>query len=260
MRKSNARAVAPIHSVVKSLARKAERMKPAAVPSELRALTRFDQLPNHCGTFHVADAGSEPHLHIGEYAVVDVLDTEPQHGELYILQNQGGCRRRWLCCIREDQGVKNGSYRIGNDPSVQYWWAGDLRGFRQTSERVAGSIPVFAGLSDGPYSTEHLRSKLVGRVVGYAVVPMVKVIAPEAGYRDEAAGNAAFDPAEYVDTLLRAGYRLAVCGNRHMEYLPERRCTAAEEEAVMAVRWKFVEASTAIERVRAECLRRGLAA
>jgi hypothetical protein len=44
-----------------------------------------------------------------------------------------------------------------------------------------------------------------------------------------------------------------------METLPERPRTPAEEQAVMAVRWKFVEASTALARVRAECLRRGLA-
>jgi hypothetical protein len=242
------------------LAKNARRMRrdPAAHVTELRALTCFDSLPNGCGTFHVAGDGSEPHLHVGEYAVVDVLDCEPQHGELYVLQSEYGERRRRLCCVREDQGVKSGRWQIGNDPSVQYWWAGDIRGFRQTSKRIDGSIPVFAGLSDGPYSTEHLRSKLVGRVVGYAVAPMVKVIAPEAGYRDETAGNAAFDPAQYVDALLDAGYQVAVCGDKFMEHLPERHMTAAQEAAVMAVRWKFVEASSAVERVRAECQRRGL--
>jgi hypothetical protein len=239
------------------MSKSARRAPSAPQVTQLRALTRFDRLPSHCGTFHVTDDGSEPHLHVGEYAVVDVLDCEPQHGELYVLQNQGGRRRRWLCCIREDRGHRDGSYQIGDDPSVQYWWAADVRGFRQTSKRIEGSIPVFAGLSDGPYSTEHLKSKLVGRVVGYAVVPMVKTIAPEAGYRDEAAGNAAFDPGEYVDTLLDAGYQMAVCADKFMEHLPERHMTAAQEEAVMAVRWKFVEASSAVQRVRGECLRRG---
>jgi hypothetical protein len=231
-------------------------MKSAAASTELRALTRFDHLPKSCGSFHVADDGSEPHLHVGEYAVVDVLDCELQHGELYVLQNQSGRRRRRLCCIRVDRGSQDGSYQIGDDPSVQYWWADDMRGFRQTSERIEGDIPVFAGLSDGPYSTEHLRSKLVGRVVGYSVVPMGKTIAPEADYCNEACGNAAFDPAEYVDVLIAAGYRLSVGAGYYYEEMPHRR--NADEAAVMAVRWKFCEASTALERVKAECIRRGL--
>jgi hypothetical protein len=69
-----------------------------------------------------------------------------------------------------------------------------------------GGIPVFAGLSNGPYRTEHLESKLIGRVVGVASSPLGELLAPAAGWENEEAGNAAFDPAEYLDTLLAADF------------------------------------------------------
>lgn len=58
---------------------------------------------------------------------------------------------------------------------------------------------MFAGLSDGPYQTEYLRSKLIGRVVGVASSPLGGLLEPSAGWLNEAAGNAAFDPAEYIE-------------------------------------------------------------
>ena len=91
------------------------------------------------------------------------------------------------------------------------WFVGDLRGYRQTSEVAFDSIPVFAGLSDGPYRTEHLQSKLIGRVVGVAFSPLGGLLAPAAGYENEEAANAAFDPVEYIDVLLATGHKPAVC-------------------------------------------------
>jgi hypothetical protein len=66
------------------------------------------------------------------------------------------------------------------------WFGGlsGLAGFRRTNETVFGGIPVFAGLSDGPYKPRHLRKKLLGRVVGYAEAALGRLLQPCAGWAD----------------------------------------------------------------------------
>jgi hypothetical protein len=91
------------------------------------------------------------------------------------------------------------------------------------------------------------------------------LLAPAAGWENEEAGNAAFDPSEYIETLLGAGYRPHLLrGSRHewnyYEHFPTRRQTRAKEAAVTAVRYKFCAASTALDRVIEECVRRALVA
>ncbi|HEX5864526.1 MAG TPA: hypothetical protein VF014_09790 [Casimicrobiaceae bacterium] len=86
---------------------------------------------------------------------------------------------------------------------------------------------------------------------------------PPANENEEAA-NAAFDPVEYVDVLLASGARPAViCDSNgqaryYYEEVPRRRQTEAEEAAELAVRQKYRAASTALDRVKQECIRRGL--
>src|SRR5690242_15073099 len=67
-----------------SRASRPNRLKPQ---QEYRALTFFDRLPRAHKTFLVRDDGSEPHLWSGEHAVIDASDREPQHGELYLVQD-----------------------------------------------------------------------------------------------------------------------------------------------------------------------------
>jgi hypothetical protein len=64
------------------------------------------------------------------------------------------------------------------------WWVGDLAGFRRTDETAIGGVPVFAGLSDGPYSARHLKKKLLGHVVGYALAALGGLLEPCAGWAD----------------------------------------------------------------------------
>jgi hypothetical protein len=61
-------------------------LKKAAGTSPIRALTYFESLPPHHKTFHVGDDDSAPHLKPGEFAVIDTSDTEPQRGEIYLIQ------------------------------------------------------------------------------------------------------------------------------------------------------------------------------
>jgi hypothetical protein len=141
----------------------------------LRALTLFDTLPQGHVTFSVTEDGAEPHLRRNEYAVIDTTDREPQHGELFLIQHEGSSRRRYIVHVRRSYANITGP---GAEKSL-VWWTGDLRGFRRTSEEASGGIPVYAGLSDGPYRTEHLQTKLIGRVVGVALSPLSGLIAQE---------------------------------------------------------------------------------
>jgi hypothetical protein len=221
--------------------------------SGLRALTVFDRLPAKHVTFLTSEDGAEPHLCKGEFAVVDTTDRDPQHGELYVIQYQGSERRRALVQVRSDRLNITGP---GAEPSL-VWWCGDLRGWRQTDEKTLG-CPVFAGMSDGPYRTENLQPKLIGRVVGVAFTALGNQLPTCAGWEDEEAGNAAFDPAEYLDILIRTGHEPRIQGDYYFEKMPDRALTKAEQAAVTAVRWKYVKASTALIRLKAECVRRGL--
>jgi hypothetical protein len=275
MSKSNTRSRAPArHQTTRKTATKATRksspqpgravalvpQKPvgdSALPSGthqpgLRALTLFDTLPQGHVTFLVTEDGAEPHLRRNEYAVIDTTDREPQHGELYLVQSQSGVRRRYI--VHATRSYANITGPGAADSEV--WWLGDLRGFRQTREKI-GNIPIMAGLSDGPFRAENLQSKLVGRIVGVALSSLGGLIAEQAGYQDEIGGNAAFDAAHYLDALITAGYRPYLINGYYFEAFPERRCEKLEM-AVTAVRRKFVEAPTALERVKAECQRRGL--
>jgi hypothetical protein len=227
--------------------------------SHFRALTLMKKLSPGQKTFRVTEDDSAPHLTKGEYAVVDTADRDLQNGELYLVQSNSGERPRNIFQTRSDMLNITGP---GAEPSL-VWWVGHLRGFRKTDEVVDGHIPVFAGLSDGPYETEGLQSKLIGRIIGVAFSPLDGLIAASAGYENEAAGNAAFDPAEYLDALISTGHKPSVFYDgrgllHYCELLPQRSLRRAEHKAVWKAREKFGEASTGLDRVKQECVRRGM--
>jgi hypothetical protein len=235
------------------------RKQPAPAQSPLRALTFFETLPPGHKTFRVPDDGSSPHLKEREYAVIDTTDREPQHGELFLKASSSGRSRRSIVQVKADM-----LQFTGVDTESPVWWLCDLAGFRQIDDM--GGIPIFAGMSAGPYDAaeQYLQTQLIGRVVGYAANSFGHLMAPEAGWENEEAGNAAFDPAEYVDVLIGAGYQPSVFRRRDgsmglYETNPlERRPTSAQHAAYMAARTKYCAASKALDRVVAECLRRGL--
>jgi hypothetical protein len=145
-----------------------------AEPRPIRALTVFDSLPRNHRTILIRDDASAPHLKAGEYAVIDTTDRELQSGELYVIQYDSGDRRRHLVQIR------TGHITTDSGRRELVWWVGDLAGFRQTDEKIFG-LPVFAGMSDGPYTPGLLKKKLLGRVVGYAEMALGGLLAPCAG-------------------------------------------------------------------------------
>ncbi|MCP3463587.1 hypothetical protein [Bradyrhizobium sp. CCGUVB23] len=171
-------------------------------PQTSRALPLFHHLTQRLKTFRVDDTGSEPQIRFGEYAVVYTNDCNPVHDELFVIQYDSGERRRHVAHVTSSYVNITGP---GADDTLVYW-VGDLAGFRQMSRSETGA-PVFAGISDGPYMPEHLKRKLMGRVVGVAKSSLGDVIAPSAGWENEVEGNAAFDPVEYTETLLASGCR-----------------------------------------------------
>ncbi|MDQ6734647.1 MAG: hypothetical protein M3Z35_11150, partial [Nitrospirota bacterium] len=204
------------------------------------------------------DDASDQNKHKEEYAVIHTTDRDVQHRQLYLIQYENGRRSRHISQATADQINVSGE---GGGSSL-VWFMRDLRGFRKTNESTGG-IPIYAGLSDGPYWTENLQSKLIGRVVGFASSPLGELLAPAAGWENEEAGNAAFDPAEYIDALLSAGFEPYIFpsvkhGWDYCEHFPERRQTESEKAAVLAARYKYCAASTALDRVIEECKRRRL--
>ena len=140
----------------------------SAQPGEYRALTVFDRLPDGCVGFPVVDPNSMPHLRLGEIAVCDMTDREPQHGELFVMQWCRGRQSIMQAAAREHMGV-DGQPFTG-------WWTRNLAAQRFSyAERVAmirceDSEIASAGMSlcftDGPRQIDRFREAIVGRIIG----------------------------------------------------------------------------------------------
>jgi hypothetical protein len=237
-------------------------MKPTHTP--IRALGTFDRLEPGHRTFLVDDNRSVPHLRPNEYAVIDTSDRELQHGELYLVQFGTG---------RGIFQARSTMLRLGGwtEPGI-VWWVRALRGMptpdqmeviRETAAR-RGMIPVFDGLSDGPYETDHLQSKLIGRVVGVAFSALDALIRDEPPDESELRrADEAFDPVEYVDLLLSDGRAPFVVpgriGGYHLCEPPGTPPCLDEsgKAAFTRARERYLAAPSSAQRVVHECLRRG---
>ncbi|MFG1212014.1 hypothetical protein V5F72_24120 [Xanthobacter flavus] len=160
-----------------SLAPKAQTPAPFQHQPELRALMMFPTLPPGHMTFQVQDNDFFPHLRRGEFAVVDLSDHQPTEGELFLIsyrdpREETGFIYR-VCQMRSEMWGRrpDGSWCSSslmtdgdrlepqwsavhwNPPATQWEWEDRLH---------AGTV---RGV-EGPYTTEHAASKLVGRIVG----------------------------------------------------------------------------------------------
>ncbi|MFC7700929.1 hypothetical protein ACFQX9_30135 [Bradyrhizobium sp. GCM10028915] len=140
--------------------------QPLHIP-EYRALMVFDQVPASCILQLVGNSESAPHLRPGEFAVVDTSDTDPQHGELYLIRWMSGGTDIVQAFCRPGFNSEIGHY-IG-------WWTRSLRrrDYDQEVAKAARAAAPGAILSiprgcmvDGPRREEQFRQALVGRVVG----------------------------------------------------------------------------------------------
>lgn len=121
-------------------------------PDGLRALTMYADLPEQHGIFPVVDNDHAPHLRLGEIAIFDKTDREPQHGELFVVQWSGGGRAIRQVVRREHRGIDGGMF--------EGWWTRSLA----PNVFIPGYPPMT--YADGPQLIEHFREKLIGRVVG----------------------------------------------------------------------------------------------
>ncbi len=114
---------------------------------QLRALDVLDVVPAGCVAV-VDDTGlCEPHIRIGEFAIADTTDRDPIKGEIFAIRWKEGGRISIL-------QARVMECDIGDGPQPT-WWVGPMPGAR------------IAATSEGPFSdNEHLKSKIVGRIVG----------------------------------------------------------------------------------------------
>jgi hypothetical protein len=113
----------------------------------LRALTVFEDVPPGHKVVQVFVEGFEPHLAVGEFAVIDTTDKHPQFGELYAI-SFNSVRTPTGRVIRIVQPY-NG---VGSDVGVMFRF-----GLRRPGAMVS---------ADGPLSFEGWPDQCLGRVVG----------------------------------------------------------------------------------------------
>ena len=140
----------------------------SAQPGEYRALTVFDRLPEGCIAFPVVDALSMPHLRLGEIAVCDGTDREPQHGELFVIEWSSGRQSIMQAAAREHMGV-DGKPFTG-------WWTRNLAASQLSAREklwaihcddseIASAVMSLC-FTDGPRQIDGFRKAIVGRIVG----------------------------------------------------------------------------------------------
>src|SRR5262245_33857216 len=137
---------------------------PMPSTDQIRALDHYDALPPGCATFLVSDGTCGPHLGRGEFAVVDMSDQRPQHGELFLIRSKAPMMKETRR-VRQLRAAMERTNLAGPDEESLCWW---IRPMRMTRDGEINGIPVFQGLSEGPYHDEHIPARLIGRVIGYA--------------------------------------------------------------------------------------------
>ena len=123
-----------------------EKSRELDLQPELRALDILDVVPSGCMAVRDLNGLCEPHIKIGEFAIADTNDRRPQHGEIFLLRWSNGTMSIMQAVLRPTNLVSG---------KELCWWVRPMPGARRLAT------------SDGPYSDiEHLKSKIVGRVIG----------------------------------------------------------------------------------------------
>ena len=122
-------------------------MADVAAHATFRALTVYGDVPAGCKVVMVLHDGFEPHLRVGEFAVVDTADKEPQIGEIFVL------------AINSLDGSVLRLVQIRKSPPGSIGVTGVMW-------RWALARPGLLTMGDGPYKREAWPEKFLGRVVG----------------------------------------------------------------------------------------------
>jgi hypothetical protein len=120
----------------------------------------FDHVPGGCILQPVTDDDSAPHLRAGEFAIVDTTDTEPQHGEVYLVQFS---RRKSIQQLLARSHTYEGRSFIG-------FWTSCLNfePYVEAAVRTPGQISCIShrSMADGPRTADVIQKSLIGRVIG----------------------------------------------------------------------------------------------
>jgi hypothetical protein len=136
----------------------------------IRALTMYDHVPGGCILQPVTDDDNAPHLRAGEFAIVDTTDTEPQHGELYLVRFRK--RARWpkpfeeVCYIQQ---VIATQHRYRDETFIGFWTQClNFEPYCEIGQRRPGLVPEIShrSMADGPRIANEIQKALIGRVVG----------------------------------------------------------------------------------------------
>lgn len=117
----------------------------------LRSYIVYDEPPAGCIVFENRRRSVGPHVHTGEFAVVDPTDRDPIHGELFLIEWESTGNRQLVEMMERDR-----------DGSEHRWYAVTT----QRMMNLAGFPSGPTRWGDGPYREPDMRKKLVGRVVG----------------------------------------------------------------------------------------------
>lgn len=126
----------------------------------------FGCVPDGCILHLQNDGRHAPHLRGGEWAVVDTEDREVEFGDLYLIQQNSGpviwqvnLEPDWL---RQSRGQPERPCVVLQPLNRPDSWA-------EIEETIAvtppfGMLPLY--MSDGPLFAEHLRERVIGKVIG----------------------------------------------------------------------------------------------
>ncbi|MCZ7488512.1 S24/S26 family peptidase [Rhizobium rhizogenes] len=138
-------------------------------PVQHNTLTVYRTLPPHCVTLEVTDRHSLPFIEPGEVVVIDTEDRTPRVGDIYVIEWAGGrrnvCQARHSATPWQKDGQEPrwhvGSMRTTTPAEFEDWIAAAAEANRK------GMLPQWGGgWAEGPFTHDHLKTKLVGAVVG----------------------------------------------------------------------------------------------
>jgi len=129
---------------------------------DIRALEVFGTLPAGCSVYPVANDDSAPHLRTGEFAIIDPTDTDPQHGEVYVV--------RWMDGGTSIRQLFSRPFQNESGQHIGFWTRClNFEPFDMASAK--GNFISYRSYADGPRLAARIKEALVGRVIGVYAAP-----------------------------------------------------------------------------------------
>lgn len=138
---------------------------PAPIQPQHNTLNVYRTLPLGCIAFIVKDHHCMPFIRPGECVVVDTDDRTPRKDDIYVIGWEGG--KRDICQARHTNHTFADGQTVWMVGSMKRSDPAALQRFLESGLTPSGGIPQWNGAwSEGPFTFDHLESKLVGAVIG----------------------------------------------------------------------------------------------